>query len=154
MKTYSAKPQDIKRDWWLIDAQDIVTGRLAVKVATLLRGKHKPMYTPHMDCGDHVVIVNADKVKFTGKKRTQKTYYRHTGYPGGIKATTPETVLNGEHPERVLYAAIKRMLPKGPLGRQQLTKLRIYAGENHEHEAQKPQVLDFAAENSKNKRTA
>lgn len=150
MSTYSAKPEDITRDWWVIDAEDVVTGRLAVKIATLLRGKHKPMYTPSMDCGDHVVVINADKVKFTGKKRTDKTYYRHTGFPGGIKATNPETVLKGQHPERVLKAAVKNMLPKGPLGRQQFTKLKVYAGTEHPHEAQKPRVLDFKSENPKN----
>jgi large subunit ribosomal protein L13 len=150
MSTYSAKPEDITRDWWVIDAEDVVTGRLAVKIATLLRGKHKPMYTPSMDCGDHVVVINADKVKFTGKKRTDKVYYRHTGFPGGIKATNPETVLKGQHPERVLKAAVKNMLPKGPLGRQQFTKLKVYAGTEHPHEAQKPKVLDFKSENSKN----
>lgn len=152
MSTYSAKLEDITRQWWVIDAQDIVTGRLAVKIATLLRGKYKPMYTPSMDCGDHVVVINADKVKFTGKKMKDKIYYRHTGHPGGIKSTNPETVLNGEHPERILRAAVKNMLPKGPLGRQQFTKLKVYAGSEHPHEAQNPKVLDFAAENPKNKR--
>jgi large subunit ribosomal protein L13 len=150
MSTYSAKPEDITRDWWVIDAEDVVTGRLAAKVATLLRGKHKPIYTPSMDCGDHVIIINADKVKFTGKKRTDKKYYRHTGFPGGIKETNPETVLNGEHPERVLKAAIKNMLPSGPLARQQLTKLKVYAGTEHPHEAQNPKVIDFKSANRKN----
>ncbi len=152
MKTYSAKLEDISRDWWVIDAQDIVTGRLAAKVATLLRGKHKPMFSPNLDCGDNVIIVNVDKVKFTGKKYTDKIYYRHTGFPGGIKATNPETVLKGDHPERVLKAAIKNMLPKGPLGRQQLTKLKLFAGPEHNHEAQSPKVIDFASANTKNKR--
>jgi len=153
MKTYSAKPQDITRDWWVIDATDVVTGRLAVKIANLLRGKHKPMYTPSMDCGDHVIVINAEKVKFTGKKRTAKSYFRHTGFPGGIKETTPEKLLTGEHPERVLEAAVKRMLPKeSPLAREQLSKLKIYAGAEHPHEAQKPKAYDFASENPKNKR--
>ena len=123
-------------------------------VATLLRGKHKPMYTPHMDCGDHVVIINADKVKLTGKKRGDKTYYWHTGYPGGIKSRTAEAILRGEHPQRVVQKAIERMIPKGPLGRQQLKKLKVYAGAEHPHEAQKPTVVDFASMNPKNKRAA
>lgn len=150
MSTYSAKPQDITHDWWVVDAQDVVTGRLAAKIATLLRGKHKPLYTPHMDCGDHVIVVNADKVKFTGRKRTDKIYYRHTGFPGGIKQANVETVLNSDHPERVLKAAIKNMLPKGPLGRQQFKKLSVYAGAKHPHEAQKPKTLDFKNANRKN----
>ena len=149
-KTYSAKLEDISRDWWVIDAEDVVTGRLAAKVATLLRGKHKPLYTPSMDCGDHVVIINADKVKFTGKKRTDKIYYRHTGFPGGIKQANVETVLNSRFPERVLKAAIKNMLPSGPLARQQLKKLRVYAGSEHPHEAQNPKLLDFKSANRKN----
>lgn len=152
MKTYSAKPQDITRDWWVIDAQDVVLGRMASHVAKMLRGKHKPIFTPHMDCGDHIVIINADKVKLTGKKLTDKTYYRHTGFPGGIKSTTPEKILRGEHQERVVIKAIERMIPKGPLGRAQLKKLKVYAGAEHPHEAQKPKVLDFAAMNEKNKR--
>lgn len=152
MKTYSAKPQDIKRDWYVIDAQDLVLGRMASHVAKLLRGKHKPMFTPHMDCGDHVVIVNADKVKLTGKKRSDKKYYWHTGYPGGIKERTVEATLRSEFPERVVQKAIQRMIPKGPLGRQQLKKLRVYAGAEHPHEAQSPKVIDFGAMNEKNKR--
>ncbi|MCI5049878.1 MAG: 50S ribosomal protein L13 [Rickettsiales bacterium] len=152
MKTYSAKPSDISRDWWVIDAQDIVLGRMASHVAKLLRGKHKPMFTPHMDCGDHVIIVNADKVKLTGKKRSDKKYYWHTGFPGGIKERTAEALLRGEHPERVVQKAIQRMIPKGPLGRAQLKKLKVYAGEEHPHEAQQPKVIDFGAMNEKNKR--
>jgi large subunit ribosomal protein L13 len=150
--TVSAKPADVTRDWWVIDAQDVVLGRMASHVAKLLRGKHKPSFTPHIDCGDHVVIINADKVKLTGKKRGDKTYYWHTGFPGGIKSRTAEAVLTGAHPERVVYKAIERMIPKGPLGRQQLTKLRVYGGAEHPHEAQQPQVLDFASMNPKNKR--
>lgn len=150
MKTYSAKPDDISRKWWVIDAEDVILGRLSAKVAMLLRGKHKPMFTPHMDCGDHVVIVNADKIKLKGKKRTDKTYYWHTGYPGGIKSRTAETILSGEHPERVMQAAVRRMMPKGPLGRQQLKKLRVYAGAEHPHEAQQPETLDFKSLNRKN----
>ncbi|MAR55672.1 MAG: 50S ribosomal protein L13 [Rickettsiales bacterium] len=152
MKTVSAKPADVTRDWWVIDAEDVVLGRMASHVAKLLRGKHKPSFTPHIDCGDHVVIINADKVKLTGKKRGDKTYFWHTGYPGGIKSRTAEAVLTGQHPERVVMKAIERMVPKGPLGRQQLTKLRVYAGAEHPHDAQQPQVLDFAAMNPKNKR--
>ncbi len=150
MTTYSAKLEDITREWWIIDAEDVVTGRLAAKVATLLRGKHKPMFTPSMDCGDNVIIINADKVKFTGKKRTDKIYYRHTGHPGGIKSTNPETILKGEFPDRVLKAAIKNMLPQGPLGRQVFTKLKVYCGSDHPHAAQNPKVLDFKSENRKN----
>ena len=152
MKTVSAKPADVTRDWWVIDAEDVVLGRMASHVAKLLRGKHKPSFTPHIDCGDHVVIINADKVKLTGKKRGDKTYFWHTGYPGGIKSRTAEAVLTGQHPERVVMKAIERMVPKGPQGRQQLTKLRVYAGAEHPHDAQQPQVLDFAAMNPKNKR--
>jgi len=153
MKTFSAKTQDVTRNWWIVDAEDLVTGRLAVKIAQLLRGKHKPIFTPHVDCGDNVIVINAEKVKFTGKKRTDKKYYRHTGFPGGIKETNPETLLTGRFPERVLHMAVKRMLPSGPLGRAQFRKLHIYAGDTHPHEAQKPQVLDFASENKKNKRS-
>ena len=152
MQTYSAKPADITREWHVIDAEGVVLGRLAAHVAKLLRGKHKPMFTPHMDCGDHVVIINADKVKLTGKKMTDKVYYWHTGYPGGIKSRTPEAILADKHPTRVVEKAIQRMIPKGPLGRQQLRKLRVYAGAEHPHEAQQPKVLDFAAMNPKNKR--
>lgn len=150
--TYSAKLQDINREWFIIDAEDLVLGRLASTVAMILRGKHKPMYTPSMDCGDHVVIVNADKIKLTGNKREQKTYYWHTGHPGGIKSRTAAKVLDGAHPERVVEKAIERMVPKGPLGRTQLKKLRVYAGTEHPHEAQQPKVIDFAARNVKNKR--
>lgn len=153
MKTYSAKPADIERKWWVIDAEEVVLGRLSSSVAMILRGKHKPTFTPHMDCGDHVVIVNADKVKLTGKKRANKTYYWHTGYPGGIKQRTAAQILDGKFPTRIVEKAIQRMLPKeSPLARQQLTKLHVYAGSEHPHEAQKPQVLDFAARNPKNKR--
>lgn len=152
MNTYSAKPHEIEAKWWIIDAQDVVLGRMASHVANVLRGKHKPMFTPHMDCGDHVIIVNADKVKLTGKKKENKIYYWHTGYPGGIKERTAEAILNGKHPERVVEKAVQRMIPEGPLGRAQLSKLRVYAGTEHPHEAQQPKVLDFAARNPKNKR--
>ena len=152
MKTYSAKLKDLSPKWLVIDAEDVVLGRLAVKAATLLRGKHKPTYTPHMDCGDNVIIINAAKVKLTGKKMSDKIYYRHTGHPGGLKERTAEQVLNGKFPERVVAKAIERMIPKGPLGRAQFKKLRIFAGAEHTHEAQKPEILDFAAMNKKNKR--
>ncbi len=153
MTTYVAKPQDISRKWVLIDAEDVILGRLASQVAMLLRGKHKPMFSTNLDVGDHVVIINADKIKLTGRKMTDKRYYRHTGHPGGIKETSPEKVLAGRFPERVVQMAVKRMMPKdSPLARQQLTKLKVYAGSEHPHTAQNPEVLDFAAANPKNKR--
>ena len=154
MKTYSAKPGDIERKWFVIDAEGVVLGRLASIVAMRLRGKHKPMYTPHLDCGDHIVIINADKVQLTGNKLADKTYYRHTGYPGGIRSTTAGKILDGKHPERVVEKAVQRMIPKGPLGRQVLRKLKVYAGAEHPHEAQQPEFLDLAAMNDKNKRSA
>ncbi len=154
MSTYSAKPADIERKWLVIDAEGLVLGRLASIVADRLRGKHKPIYTPSMDCGDHVIIVNADKIHLTGRKRSQKTYYWHTGYPGGIKGRTADKILDGDHPERVVEKAVQRMIPKGPLGRQVLRKLKVYAGPEHPHEAQSPEVLDVAAMNEKNKRSA
>lgn len=154
MKTYSAKPADIEKKWILIDAEGLVVGRLAAIVATRLRGKHKPTYTPHMDCGDNVVVVNADKAVLTGNKLDQKKYYWHTGYPGGIKERTARKVIEGRFPERVVEKAIERMLPRGPLGRQQMRNLRVYAGEEHPHAAQQPEVLDIAALNPKNQRSA
>ncbi len=154
MKTYSAKPADIEKKWLLIDAEDVVLGRLAATVSTLLRGKHKPTYTPHMDCGDNVVIINAGKIKLTGKKRSDKIYYRHTGYPGGIKSRTAGEILEGKFPERVVIKAVERMVPRGPLGRQQMRNLRVFAGAEHDHEAQQPEVFDFASRNPKNKRNA
>jgi len=154
MKTYSAKPSEVDRKWYVIDAEGVVLGRLAATVADILRGKHKPMYTPHIDTGDHVVIINADKVALTGRKLKQKRFYWHTGYPGGIKSRTMEQILGGEHPQRVIEKAVERMVPKGPLGRQQLKKLRVYAGAEHPHEAQQPEVIDMAARNPKNKRSA
>jgi large subunit ribosomal protein L13 len=152
MKTYTAKPSDIEKKWWLIDAEDLVVGRLAVVIADLLRGKHKTTFTPHMDCGDNVIVINAEKVKLTGRKRTDKKYYWHTGYPGGIKERTADKILDGAHPERVILKAVQRMIPSGPLGRQQFSNLRVYAGTEHPHEAQQPEVLDVAAMNPKNKR--
>ncbi|MGC6472164.1 MAG: 50S ribosomal protein L13 [Parvibaculales bacterium] len=152
MKTYSAKPSDIEKKWVLIDAENLVVGRLASIIAARLRGKHLPSFTPHMDMGDNIIVINADKVKFTGKKTSDKVYYRHTGYPGGIKSTTPEKVLEGRFPERVVELAVKRMMPGGPLTRKQLSNLHIYAGAEHPHEAQKPEALDVAGMNSKNVR--
>ena len=152
MKTYSAKPSDIEKAWVVIDADGVVLGRLASVVATRLRGKHKPQFTPHMDTGDNVIIVNADKVQLTGRKRTAKTYYRHTGYPGGIRSTTADKVLEGKHPERVVLKAVQRMLPGNRLSRKLMTNLRVYAGPDHPHEAQKPEVVNVAAMNSKNTR--
>ncbi len=154
MKTYSAKPAEIEKKWFLIDADGLVLGRLASQVALILRGKHKPSYTPHMDCGDHVVIVNAEKVALTGNKRADKTYYWHTGYPGGIKERTADQILGGKHPERVVLKAVERMVPRNPLGRQQMRSLRVYAGPEHKHEAQQPEPLDIAGMNPKNKRSA
>jgi large subunit ribosomal protein L13 len=153
MQTYSAKPSQVQKKWLLIDAEGVVLGRLASQVAKLLRGKHKPIFTPHIDTGDHVIIINAEKVRMTGKKRATKLYHRHTGFPGGIKSPTAEFILSGAYPERVVEKAVERMMPKeSPLARQQLTKLRVYAGTAHEHDAQKPEVYNFAAMNPKNKR--
>ncbi|MBH66806.1 MAG: 50S ribosomal protein L13 [Rhodospirillaceae bacterium] len=152
MKTYSAKPSEIEKKWWLIDANGLVLGRLAAIVARYLRGKHKTTFTPNMDCGDNIIIVNANKVKLTGVKRSSKTYFRHTGYPGGIKSITADKILDGEYPERVIQKAVQRMIARGPLGRKQMGNLKVYGGEEHPHEAQKPEVLDIAAMNSKNKR--
>jgi large subunit ribosomal protein L13 len=154
MKTYTARPADIEKNWILIDAEGVVLGRLASIVAMRLRGKHKPSFTPHMDMGDNVIIINADKVQMTGNKRADKVYYWHTGHPGGIKSRTAGQVLEGKHPERVVMKAIQRMLPGGPLSRQQMTNLRVYAGAEHPHEAQQPQVLDLKAMNPKNTRSA
>jgi len=154
MKTYTAKPADIEKKWILIDAEGVVLGRLASLVAMRLRGKHKASFTPHMDMGDNVIIINAEKIQMTGKKRTDKVYYWHTGHPGGIKERTAGEILEGKYPERVLTKAIQRMLPGGPLSRQQMTNLRIYAGTEHGHEAQNPEVIDFKSMNSKNTRSA
>ncbi|PAP76091.1 50S ribosomal protein L13 [Rubrivirga marina] len=139
-KTYSAKPGDVEQAWHVVDAENVVVGRLAARVATILRGKDKPEYTPHMDVGDYVVVVNADKVRFTGKKETDKKYFRHSGYPGGIRERTPKEV-RATHPERIIEAAVKGMLPRTKLGRQLYKKLHVYAGPDHPHEAQQPQTL-------------
>ncbi|MFQ5774648.1 MAG: 50S ribosomal protein L13 [Kiloniellaceae bacterium] len=154
MKTYSARPADIDKTWIVVDAEGVVLGRLAAQVANILRGKHKPTYTPHMDCGDNVIVVNARKVRLTGKKLADKVYYWHTGYPGGIKQRTAGQILAGRHPERVVRKAVERMVPRGPLGRRQMKNLRIYAGPEHPHEAQSPVVLDLGARNAKNRRSA
>ena len=152
MRTYSAKPSEIEKKWWIIDAEGLVLGRLATIVAMYLRGKHKPTFTPHMDCGDNIIIVNAEKVRLTGSKRTAKTYYWHTGYPGGIKSRTADKILDGDHPERVIQKAVQRMITRGPLGRVQMGNLKVYGGSEHPHEAQPPQTLDVGAMNAKNKR--
>ncbi len=154
MKTYSAKPADIDKKWVLIDAEGVVLGRLASLVAMRLRGKHKATFTPHMDMGDNVIIINAEKVQLTGNKRADKRYYWHTGYPGGIKHRTAGQILEGKYPERVIEKAVQRMLPGGPLSRKQLTNLRIYAGTEHPHAAQEPEVVDLAVLNPKNTRSA
>ncbi len=153
MKTFSATPKDIDKKWLLIDADGLVLGRLASIIAERLRGKHKTTFTPHMDCGDHVVVINAEKVHLTGKKMENKRYYHHTGHPGGIKETSPAKVLGGAFPERVITLAVERMVPRGPLGRQQMKNLRVYGGASHPHEAQAPTVLDVGAMNRKNKRS-
>ena len=151
-KTYVATPANISKTWVLIDANEIVLGRLASIIAMRIRGKHKVSYTPNMDCGDHVIVINAEKVKLTGNKRTQKTFYWHTGYPGGIKSRTADKILDGRFPERLLSKAVERMVPRGPLGRKVMKNLHIYAGSAHPHEAQQPELLDVAALNKKNKR--
>ena len=150
MNTYSQKPREVKRDWFLIDADGLVLGRLASIVAMRLRGKHKTTYTPHVDCGDNIIIINAAKVGLTGNKRSDKTYYWHTGHPGGIKSRTADKVLEGNHPERVMIKAVERMITRNSLGRQQMKKLYVYAGPEHPHEAQSPQILDVAGMSSKN----
>jgi large subunit ribosomal protein L13 len=150
MQTYSAKASEIEKNWVLIDAEGLVVGRLASIVAMRLKGKHKPSYTPHMDCGDNVIIVNAEKVVLTGNKLRDKTYYWHTGYIGGIKERKAGKVLGGKHPERVVTKAVERMLDRSPLGRQQMRNLRVYVGTKHPHEAQQPQKLDLKKLNRKN----
>src|SRR3954452_19498015 len=152
MKTTSLKPADVEKKWVIIDGQGLVVGRLASIVAMRLRGKHKPAYTPHLDCGDNVIVINADKVVLTGRKRDNKVYYHHTGYPGGIKERTAKFILDGRFPERVVEKAVQRMVPRGPLGRKQMLNLRVYKGTVHPHEAQQPEVLDVASMNAKNVR--
>ncbi len=150
MKTYSAKPGEVERKWILIDAKGLVVGRLATIIATRLRGKHKPTYTPHVDMGDNVIVINADKVVFTGNKREGKVYHWHTGHPGGIKERTPRQILEGKHPGRVIELAVARMLKRGPQQRRLMRNLKIYAGDAHPHDAQQPVALDVAKLNRKN----
>ena len=153
--TAPAKPADVEKKWIVIDAENVVVGRLATFIANRLRGKHRPDYTPHVDCGDFVVVVNAEKVKFTGRKLEQKIYYWHTGHPGGIKERTAGKILDGKYPDRILKKAVERMLPKeSPLARAQLSHLKIYNGAEHPHEAQTPETIAFAEMNAKNVRSA
>jgi large subunit ribosomal protein L13 len=154
MKTISIKPSEVEKKWVLIDADGLVLGRLASIIALRLRGKHKPGYTPHVDCGDNIVVINAEKVRLTGKKLTDKVFYWHTGYPGGVKSRLAGPTLEGKHPERVILKAVERMIPRGPLGRVQMSNLRVYAGTEHPHGAQNPEPLDVGAMNAKNKRIA
>ncbi len=153
MRTLSIKPSEVKKKWILIDAQDLILGRLASLVANRLRGKHKTSYTPHVDCGDNVIIINAEKVHLTGDKLDQKKFFWHTGYAGGIKERTIGQIIKGRHPERVIQKAVERMVPRGPLGRQIMSNLRVYAGSEHPHAAQNPEVLDVASMNRKNSRS-
>lgn len=152
MKTYSAKASEIEKKWVLIDAEGLVVGRLASLIALRLRGKHKPSYTPHLDCGDNVIVVNAAKALLTGNKLRDKVYHWHTGYIGGIKDRTAGAIMSGKFPERVIQKAVERMLPRGPLGRRQLANLRVYPGAEHKHEAQQPEKIDIAGLNPKNTR--
>ena len=149
--TRSIKPAEVEKKWHIIDAEGLVVGRVASIIANILRGKTKPTYTPHVDCGDHVIVINADKVRFTSNKASKKVYYKHTGYPGGIKETTAQKMLDGRFPERVLEKAVLRMIPTGPLGRVQMKNLHLYNGTEHPHDGQKPEVLDIASMNRKNK---
>ncbi len=152
MKTYSAKAGEVDKKWIVIDADGLVVGRLATIIATRLKGKHKAIYTPHVDCGDNVIVINAEKVVFSGKKREDKVYYHHTGYPGGIKERTPRMILDGKFPERVVELAVERMLRRGPLQRKLMRNLKVYKGAAHPHAAQNPMPLDVAKMNSKNVR--
>jgi large subunit ribosomal protein L13 len=154
MKTYSAKPAEVVKKWVLIDAEGVVLGRLASVIANHLRGKHKTTFTPHVDCGDNIIVINAEKVRVTGNKLEDKIFYYHTGHPGGIKERSWGKILGGKHPERLIEKAVERMVPRGPLGRQQMKNLRVYAGTAHPHEGQQPVTLDVAAMNPKNKRIA
>ncbi|HTS94092.1 MAG TPA: 50S ribosomal protein L13 [Stellaceae bacterium] len=152
MKTFTLTPADIEKKWVLIDADGLVLGRLAAIIADRLRGKHKPTFTPNMDCGDHIVVINAEKVRLTGNKARDSLFHWYTGYPGGIKERSKGAILAGKHPERVIIKAVERMVPRGPLGRRVMGHLKVYAGKAHPHEAQNPQALDVAAMNRKNKR--
>jgi len=154
MKTYSMKQSEISKKWFVVDAEGVVLGRLASVIANRLRGKHKPGFTPHMDCGDYIVVVNAAKVRLTGKKLTDRRFHWHTGHPGGIKDRSMGEILGGRYPERVVEKAVERMVPRGPLGRKQMSNLKIYAGPEHPHAAQQPEALDVGGMNPKNKRVA
>ena len=154
MKSFSAKPAEVEKKWVLIDATGLVVGRLASIIALRLRGKHLPTFTPHVDCGDNVIVINAEKVHFTGRKLNQKVYYHYTGYIGGIKERAAKDIISGRFPERIVEKAVERMLPRGPLGRQQLSNLRVYKGAEHPHAAQNPVTVDIGAMNPKNKRSA
>ena len=154
MTTFSAKPAEVQKKWVMIDGKGLVVGRLAAIVALRLRGKHLPIFTPHVDCGDNVIVINADKVVFTGRKREKKIYRHHTGHIGGIKERTARSIFEGKFPQRIVEKAVERMLPRGPLGRRQLGNLRVYAGPEHPHAAQSPEPLDIAAMNRKNSRGA
>lgn len=152
VKTFVARPKEIVKKWWIVDAEGLVLGRTASVIANILRGKHKAIFTPNFDCGDHVIVINAEKVKLTGKKLDEKTYYWHTGHPGGIKEKKARKILEEQFPERIIESAVSKMISRGPLQRDIMTKLRIYKGATHPHEAQNPQVLDIASMNKKNKR--
>jgi large subunit ribosomal protein L13 len=153
MKTYAAKPNEVNKKWVLIDAEGVVLGRLASVIALRLRGKHKPLFSPHVDCGDNVIVINAEKVRLNGRnKGEQHVFYWHTGYPGGIKGRSADDLLKGKHPQRVIENAVRRMLPRGPLGSQVYGNMRVYAGKDHPHAAQNPEILDVASMNPKNKR--
>ncbi len=154
MPTHTTKTADIQKKWILIDATGLVVGRLAVIIAMRLRGKHKPTFTPHIDCGDNIVVINAEKIVFTGRKREQKVYMHHTGFIGGIKERSARSILEGRFPERIVEKAVQRMLPHGPLGRAQFGNLRVYKGAEHPHAAQQPEKLDIASMNRKNMRAA
>ena len=143
-QTKSANASNVNKKWLLVDAEDVVLGRLATTVSNLLRGKHKSNYTPHVDCGDNVIIINAEKIKLTGNKLNDKTYYWHTGYPGGIKSRTAKKILEGKFPDRIIRLAVKRMIPKGPLGSQQISNMKVYNGSAHPHDAQAPEKLDIS----------
>jgi len=152
-KSFALKHGEQKKHWLLVDADGVVLGRLAAKIASLLRGKHKAVFTPSVDCGDYVIVVNAEKVHLTGKKASDKKFYYHTGYPGGIKERTFGQILSGRFPERVIKKAVERMMPRGPLGKRQMGYLKVYKGPEHPHMAQNPEIINFAAANPKNKRT-
>lgn len=154
MRTYVMKPAEVDKKWVVVDADGVVLGRLAAEIAKILRGKHRASFTPHVDCGDNVIVVNAEKVKLTGNKLQDKVFYWHTNHPGGVKQRTMGQLLGGKYPERVITKAVERMVPRGPLGRQQMRNLRVYAGAAHPHEAQQPTVLDIAGRNPKNKRSS